>query len=354
MLAIAARVGKDPFREDRQGGAGMIKNVGMTIFRSEILRVVARRLVQSIPVLLGVSFIVFLVLNILPGGAATALLGTNATPSSIHALDVRLGLDHPFFNRYFHWLWQALHGNLGDSLQSSLPVARTLGERIPPSLEIGLAAFFEALIFAIPTAIAVARRPRGVLDRLNIAVSMFGFSCPAFLLAILAIIVFSVNLHWLPATGFTPISDGLGPNIRSIILPSATVAFGLFCGYTRILRADLVDQMRGEDYIMTARSKGLSQWHILIRHAFRNALFNMITVVVLNIGTLVGGQVLIEQIFAIPGMGVLLISSINNRDVVTVQAEVTVIALGIVAANLLADVLYMVLDPRIRHGRIAS
>src|SRR5665213_299762 len=206
----------------------------------------------------------------------------------------------------------------------------------------------------LATAIAVARRPHGVLDRLNVAVSMFGFSCPTFLLGLLGIIVFSVNLHWLPATGFVPISAGLGPNIKSIVLPSATVAFGLFCGYTRILRADLVDQMRGEDYIMTARAKGLSQWRILIRHAFRNALFNMITVVVLNIGTLVGGQVLVEQIFAIPGMGLLLISSINNRDIVTVQAEVTLIACAIVAANLLADVLYMVLDPRIRHGRIAS
>jgi len=326
----------------------------MRILRSEILRVVGRRLFQSIPVLLGVSLIVFTLLNILPGGTAGAILGVNATPQLVHALNVRLGLNHPFFIRYFHWLWQALHGNLGNSLLNNVPVARTLGERLPPSLEIGLAAFCEALIFAIPTAIAVARRPRGLLDRLNIAISMFGFSCPAFLLGILAIIVFSVKLHWLPATGYTPISDGLGPNIKSIILPSATIAFGLFCGYTRILRADLVDQMRGEDYIMTARAKGLSQWHILIRHAFRNALFNMITVVVLNIGTLVGGQVLIEQIFAIPGMGLLLISSINNRDVVTVQAEVTIIACAIVAANLLADVLYMVLDPRIRHGRIAS
>jgi peptide/nickel transport system permease protein len=342
-------------REDQQSGENvLVKNVGLTIVRSEILRVVLRRLFQSIPVLLGVSFIVFLVLNILPGGTAVALLGVNATPKLVHALDVRLGLDRPFFDRYFHWLWQALHGNLGDSLENNLPVARTLGERLQPSLEIGLAAFFEALIFAIPTAIAVAKRPHGVLDRLNVAVSMFGFSCPTFLLGLLGIIVFAVNLHWLPATGYVPISAGLGPNIKSIVLPSATVAFGLFCGYTRILRADLVDQMRGEDYIMTARAKGLSQWRILIRHAFRNALFNMITVVVLNIGTLVGGQVLVEQIFAIPGMGLLLISSINNRDIVTVQAEVTLIACAIVAANLLADVLYMVLDPRIRHGRIAS
>jgi len=335
-------------------GEAVVKRLALSIYQSAITRLIVKRLVHSIPVVIGCTFIVFTLLNILPGGAVGAILGVNATPALEHALTIRLGLNHPFLNRYLLWMWHALHGNLGNSLLNNIPVEKTLGERLPVSIEIGLVAFLEALIFAVPTAILVARKPGGIADRISIAISMFGFSCPAFLLGLLAIIVFSVDLHWLPSIGFTPLSAGLGPNLKSIAMPSATVAFGLFCGYTRILRADLVDQMNGEDYITTARAKGLSSWRVLIRHAFRNALFNLVTVVVLNIGTLVGGQVLIEEIFGIPGMGLLLISSVNQRDIVTVQAEVTVIACAIVCANLIADVLYLLLDPRLRHGRLAS
>jgi len=340
--------------ESGVGGENAAKHVARALLGSPIARLVGRRVIHSIPVILGVTLIVFTLLNILPGGTVGALLGVNATPQLEHALTIRLGLNHPFFYRYFEWLWHMLNGDLGTSLTNNISVATTLSERIPVSLEIGLVAFFEALILAVPTALAVARRPGGLLDRLSIAVTMFGFSCPAFLLGLLAIILFSVKLRWLPATGFTAISAGLASNIKSIILPSSTVAFGLFCGYTRILRADIVDQMNGEEYVTTARAKGLTHREILLHHAFRNSLFNMITVVVLNIGTLIGGQVLIEQIFGIPGMGLLLINSISNRDIVTVQAEVTLIACAIVAANLLADILYMMLDPRIRHGRVAS
>lgn len=322
--------------------------------RSTIMRFIGKRFLHAIPVLIGVTFLVFLLLNILPGGTVLTILGPNATPKLEHALTIRLGLNHPFLQRYFHWLWSALHGDFGNSLLNNVPVIDTFLERLPVSAEIGIAAFIEALVLAIPTAILIANKPRGVLDRANIFVSVLGFSCPQFVIGLVAIIIFAVYLHWLPAIGFTPITQGLWPNIRSIILPSMTIAFGIFCGYTRILRGDLIDQLNSADYIVTAQAKGVPHLLIILRHAFRNAAFNLVTVAVLNIGTIIGGSVVVEQIFNIPGMGLLLLSAINNRDVTTVQAEVVLIACAVVVANLAADLIYAILDPRIRYGRTSS
>ena len=208
-------------------------------------------------------------------------------------------------------------------------------------------------LLAIPVAVLAARRkPKGVIDRLSVLVSMIGFSCPQFVFAeLLMILIFAVHLRIVPALGFQPLSAGLWTNLHSIILPACTLGFGIFCGYTRLLRADLIDQMNQEDYIITARAKGVAPYRILIRHALRNSIFGLITVVALNVGTLVGGAVIIEQIFGLPGMGQELLQSINNRDITTVQAIVSLLAVTVVVANLVADILYAVLDPRIRYGR---
>jgi peptide/nickel transport system permease protein len=320
------------------------------LYRSLMLRFIARRILQTIPILFLVTFLVFLLLNILPGGTVDALLGENATPRLVKALTIRLGLNHPLFTRYFDWLRLALHGNFGTSLTNNIPVAHTIAQRLPVSAEIGGLAFFFSLLMAVPVAVLAAKKPHGVLDRLNIFVSMVGISLPPFVTALLLIIVFALKLHWSPALGFTPISDGLWSNLHTVALPAISIAFGIFCGYSRILRADLIDQVNSEDYIVMAKAKGISAWACLVRHALRNAVFNLVTVAVLNIGAIVGGAVLIESIFAVPGMGLLLIQSITDRDVVTVQAEVTIIACAVVAANLLADVIYALLDPRIRYG----
>lgn len=319
-------------------------------------RVGLRRLVQAVPIILGVSFIVFGILNLLPGGTARAILGENTqvTPALLHAENVKLGLNHPFFYRYFLWLWHALHLNFGRSLTTSQSVASIIGSRVPVSLELGVLAFIEALVFAVPVAMLAAWRPKGFIDRLNLIVSMIGYACPAFVIALLLILIFSVHLHLLPSIGFHPLSAGPWQNLRTLILPSVSIAFGIFCGYTRLLRADIVDQMNQADYVVAVRAKGVDRWQTLFHHALRNSLYGLITIVALNVGVLAGGAVLVETIFDLPGMGQELLTAINTQDVPTVQAVVTLIACMVIVANLIADVLYAVLDPRIRYGTAGS
>jgi peptide/nickel transport system permease protein len=215
-------------------------------------------------------------------------------------------------------------------------------------------AFIMSVFFAVPVAVLAARKPHGIMDRLSIATSMFGLSLPGFVFGLLLILVFAVHLRLFPAVGFVPIGGGLGSNIKSLTLPAATIGFALFCAYTRLLRADMVDQLSTEDYIVTARAKGVKGWQILIRHALRNSMFGLITLIGLNLSTLIGGTVLVEQIFGLPGMGQQLLQAVGYRDVIVVQAIVSIIAIAVVASALVTDLLYAVLDPRIRYGRPSS
>lgn len=336
------------------GGAGGVAATLRKLYADTPLGFVINRLLSSIPVLVGVSFIVFLLLNVLPGGTVASILGDSSTPKLIHELTIKLGLNKPFFVRYFDWLRAVvLHGSFGNSLVNGVPVNHTIAVRLPVTAEIGGFAFVEALIFAIPVALIAAARPRGFVDRMNVVISMFGFSCPQFVFALLLILVFADHLGLFPSIGFTPISQGLWTNLHGIILPATAIALPLFCGYTRVLRADVAQQLDSADYVLLARAKGLPRRVVVVRHAFRNGLFNFVTLTLLNVGFILGGQVLIEQIFGIPGMGLLLLQSIDNKDVVTVQAVVVVLASMVVITNLLGDLLYAVLDPRVRtvHGR---
>jgi peptide/nickel transport system permease protein len=199
-------------------------------------------------------------------------------------------------------------------------------------------------------ALLAAHKPNGVMDRISMVVSTLGLSVANYVLALILVLLFAVNLGWLPAIGFSPLSEGLWANLEGMILPSAAIGIPLFCFYTRFLRGDLVDQMQQEEYVTTARAKGVGSWSVLIKHAFRNSSFGLITVVGLNLGALIGGTVIIEQIFALPGIGQMLLQAINTRDIVVVQAAVVIFALVAVVANLIVDVLYAVLDPRIRYG----
>jgi peptide/nickel transport system permease protein len=229
-------------------------------------------------------------------------------------------------------------------------VTALLAERLAVSGELVGLAFLVSLGLAVPTALLAAYRPGRLFDRISMVVSMTGLSVANYVLALLLVLVFAVQLAFLPAIGYVPISEGLGENLRSMVLPAVAIAFPLYCFYTRFLRGDLVDQLHGEDYITTARAKGIGPWQVLLRHAFRNSAFGLITVVGLNLGTLIGGTVIVEQIFALPGIGQLMLQAINTRDYVVVQACVVVFAVVAVVANLLADLLYAVLDPRIRYG----
>lgn len=314
------------------------------------MRVVGRRLLQLVPVLLGVSFITFIMLNLLPGDPAVAILGDQATPETVESLRSSLGLDRPLMVRYVDWLWDAMRGDLGVSFRNNIAVRDTIMDRLPVSLEILVFAQIFSLGIAIPVAALAVWRRNTVVDRV-IGLSAFtALSMPNFLLAIILILIVSVNLGLLPATGFVPLENGLEENFRTVMLPAATLALSEYAVYMRLLRSEMIDTLR-EDYVTTAFSKGLSTRRVLIRHVMRNSLFSLITVVGVNIGTLLGGAVITETIFAVPGLGRLLIDSIYQRDLIVVQGVVLFVAVAYVVMNLAVDLMYALLDPRIRHGR---
>ena len=317
-------------------------------------RLVVRRLLIGIVIVWLVSVVVFLATLVLPGDAAQELLGINATPAEIRQLSIKLHLNEPFWVRYGNWLNGVLHGNLGNSLTSGDSVSSILGQRLPVTFELVVYAFLISLVFTVPVALLAARKPRGVADRLSMLVSMAGLSTAPYVLALLLILVFAVHLQVLPAIGYVPPSQSIIGCIRSLTLPAIAIGFPLFCFYTRLLRADLVQQMQAEDYVVTARAKGLQPRQVLVRHVLRNSLFGLLTVVGLNIGALIGTTVIIEQIFSLPGIGQQLLQAINDRDVPVVEGTVLVFAIVVVLANLLTDLMYAVLDPRIRYGRAAA
>jgi peptide/nickel transport system permease protein len=318
------------------------------------VRLLGRRLLMAVPVLLGVSFFSFAIFSLLPGNAADAILGGSPTRQQIAQLTARLHLNEPFLARYGQWLGGVLTGHLGTSLQSDLPVASILAQRVPVTLELVLLSFIMAVGCAVVFAVLAALRPRGVLDRANAVVGMMGLSIPQFVLAVILSLILADKLHLFPAVGFVPISQGLLANVRSLILPAAALGFGLFGTYTRMLRSDLVDQLLGEDYIVLARAKGLSPLPVVLRHAMRNSLIGLLTLIGLNFGTLLGATVVVEQIFAIPGVGQQLFLSLNVRDIPVVEGIVLVNAVAVVLVNVGTDVLYSVVDPRIRHGNAGA
>ncbi|MBV9854294.1 MAG: ABC transporter permease [Streptosporangiaceae bacterium] len=317
------------------------------------VRVAGRRLLAVIPVLWGVTFLTFIVMNMLPGDAAQELLGANATPAEVHQLEIQLHLNEPFWVRYGNWFGGLLKGDLGTSLSGGQPVTTILGQRLPVTAELLLYAFVASVVFAVGLAVLAARRPNGIGDRISMAVSMMGLSIAPYVLAPVLVYLFAIKVGWFPAIGYTPLTQNPVENIKSLTLPAASIGFPLFAVYTRLLRADIVEQMQREDYIVTARAKGVPPWRILIRHALRNSLFGLITLVGLNFGTLIGAVAIIEPIFSLPGVGAILIESINNRDLPVVEGIVVIFAVITVAANLLADLLYVALDPRIRYERAA-
>ena len=323
---------------------------GRRLTGSPVLRLIGKRVLLAIPIIIGVTILASFILSLVPGNAAQQLLGPEATPEDIAQLEEQLGLNESGVSRYLHWLGGALTGDLGQSVVSGQDVNTLLAERLPVTGELVLLAFVVSLALAIPVALLAAHRPNGVFDRISMVVATTGLSVANYVLALILVLIFAVNLGWLPAIGFVPLSEGPWLNLKSMILPSAAIGIPLFCFYTRFLRGDLVDQMQQEEYVTTARAKGMGSWQVLLRHAFRNSSFGLITVVGLNLGALIGGTVIVEQIFALPGIGQMLLQAINTRDFVVVQAVVVVFAVVAVVANLIVDLLYVLLDPRIRYG----
>jgi peptide/nickel transport system permease protein len=329
-----------------QGEAGA-RNRARRLTGSPALRVAGRRLLAVIPVLIGVTFLTFSIMSVLPNDTAQAILGLNATPSAVAALNHTLGLDQPFWQRYWHWLVNVLHGNFGSTVQGA-SVNHELAIHVPTTLGLLLYALVVSVLLAIIVATLAARRPNGIMDRLSLAVSMLGLSTAPYVFAFLLIIVFAVKLNWFPVLS-GPVT-GPGSFFKNLTLPACAIGFGLFAIYTRLLRADIVEQMQREDYIVTAKAKGVAPWRVLTRHALRNSMFNLITIIGLNLGGLVGAAAIIETIFQVQGIGNDLLTGISNHDAPLVEGITLVFALVTVLGNLLADLAYAVLDPRIRYG----
>ncbi|HEV2438671.1 MAG TPA: ABC transporter permease [bacterium] len=308
------------------------------------------RSVSVLPTLVGVSILVFLVTYFVPGDPAQIMAGSDATPDVVAGLRHQWGLDRPIYVRYALWAVQALRGNLGESYFSHLTVLQLVAKASLVTVELAVLALVVAVVIAVPAGIVSAVRPGSWFDLTATALGFGGLSIPGFWLGIMLIYVFSVYLRWLPAGGFTPLSSGLLPNLRSMVLPA--IALGTFAStqLMRYLRASMLEVL-GADFTRTARAKGLPEFVVLARHAMRNALIPFVTVLGVQMGYLLGGTVITESVFALPGIGRLVLNAILNRDYQVAAGIILLIATTFVLVNLAVDLLYPVLDPRVRLGR---
>ena len=312
-------------------------------------RFLARRLLQLGPVLLGVSVIVFLVLHLAPGDPAEVMLGANANKEDLDRLRVQLGLDQPLHVQYVHWISHVARGDLGRSIWMKRPVLGEVLERFKATLLLTGTALCLSTLGGIALGIVSATRPNSLLDRLSAVASLFGASMPVFWLGIVLMVIFALWLGWLPASGmYAPYGGGdLKDLLAHLVLPAVTLAAASVTIIARLTRATMLETL-GQDYVRTARAKGLGEQPVVWRHALKNALIPIVTVVGVQAGYLLGGAVLTETVFAWPGVGTLVVQGILARDVPLVQGGVLVIAVSFVLVNLAVDTLYAWLDPRIK------
>ena len=314
-----------------------------------MLGFVARRLLYLLPVLLAVSLLTFLIASLLPGDLAYVILGDQATPEKVEALRHDLGLDQPVWWRYLGWLGHVVQGDFGRSFRTGQTVLQAVAERLPVSFELMIFAELIGLAIGVPLAIACAARSGGPFDRFMTGTAFAMLSVPTFLSAILLIYLFAVELRWLPATGYVPFAEDPAGNLRFFVLPAMTLALAEWPGIMRVLRSDMIATLQ-EDYIALAKAKGLTPSRILFVHALKPSSLTLVTITGINIGRLIGGTLIVETIFALPGIGRLLVGAIYTRDLIIMQGVVLLVASGFVVMNFIVDMLYAVLDPRIRHG----
>jgi peptide/nickel transport system permease protein len=300
-------------------------------------------------VLLAVTFLSFVVVDLLPGDAAVVVAGDNATPEQVEQVRTDLQLDRPLLVRYASWLGGVVTGDLGRSFRTGQPVAEALAQRIPVTFEITIVAQLLALLVAVPLAVYSAYRPGRVVDRTSMTLGFGAAAMPQFVFGMVLIVLFAGGLtSILPATGYTAFLDNPLLNLRSIILPCLTLMIGEAAVYRQLLRSDMISTLQ-EDYILMARSKGLSSRTILLRHALRPSSFSLITLSGVNIGRLLAGTVIVETLFAIPGLGQLIVQSVFNRDYMILQGALLFVAVTYVVINMLIDLLYLAIDPRVRR-----
>ena len=316
-----------------------------------MLAFVIRRLIQIIPVVFGVSVVVFGLLKLVPGDIASTLLGAEAQPAEVAALRARLGLDQPLIVQYLLWLTRALQGDLGVSLETGVPVTVLVMDRLRNSLILVTTAMFLATVVGILVGVVSALRPRSIFDRAGMLFVLFGNSVPAFWLGILLILVFSLELRWFPVSGMYSIRGdrGILDLLHHLVLPSVTLGVLSMAIVARITRSGMIEVLQ-QDYIRTATAKGLRPVRVVMVHALRNSLLPVVTVVGLQFGYSLGGAVLTETVFAWPGLGYQLFRAIASRDLPIVQGSLLIIATAFVLINAFVDVLYSWIDPRIRYA----
>lgn len=301
---------------------------------------IARRLLLTIPVVVGVSLLVFSMIRLIPGDPARAMAGVNATPEFIEQTRLRLGLDQPLYIQYGQFAVSLLRGDLGNSVFSGRPVTQEIGERFPRTLLLATVALLISTTLGITAGVISATRRNSIFDNVSMFLALVGVAAPVFWMALMLQLLFSVQLRWLPATGIGTVAH--------IVLPAITLGMSSAALMARITRSSMLDVLR-QEYITTARSKGLIERVVVNKHALKNALIPVVTVLGLQFGTLLGGAVLTETVFSWPGVGRLLVDSILRRDYPVVQGTVMLLAFTFVIINLVVDVLYAVLDPRIHY-----
>ena len=314
-----------------------------------LVRFFARRILLTIPVLVGMSVVVFLLLRLVPGDPAQVILGLRATPEGLAAVHRDLGLDLPWHRQYLHWVGNFLSGDLGQDYRSHIPVAVLLRQRLPVTLELAALSMLVSLCTAIPLGVAAAVRRGGAADRAAMLLGLAGISIPDFWPAIMLILFVALGLGVLPSSGFMPLTQNLVGNLRSMALPSLTLAAGLAAVLVRMTRASMLDVLSRE-YIKFARAKGLRNRVVVYRHALRNAAIPIITLLGLQSGYLLGGAVIVEQVFDLPGLGSLTVTATLERNYPVVQATALLIGLLFVVVNIATDLVYGALNPRIRVG----
>ena len=313
-------------------------------------KMIAGRLTRLALTLLVVSFVTFVGVNVLPGDAINALIPIDAQQDREFVEQVReeWGLNDPMIVRYGRWLGNAVQGDLGDSIVTGRPVTDEIVHRLPITLEIMFVAVGLSLLLAIPLGLLSAYREGRRPDRVISGVAQLGLSMPVFVTGLILIYFFALKLHWFPATGWNRLSKGIGPNLKTVALPAISLAITEAAVYTRVLRSDVITTLK-ENYILSARAKGLTDRYILFRHGLRPSLLTLVTVVGLSIGTLIGGTLVVEYLFAIPGLGRRIFSAIYQRDFMMVQGITILITAFYVIVNTVVDLAYMVVDPRIRR-----
>jgi peptide/nickel transport system permease protein len=309
---------------------------------------VMRRLIATLPVMMVVGLFVFSLLYLAPGDPAALIAGDLATADDIAQIREKLGLNDPFLLRFARWSWDLLHGDVGVSIFSNLPVATLIGQRIEPTLALATTTILFAVTFAVPMGIIAAWRAGTWIDRAVMGFAVLGFSFPVFVTAYLLIYVFSIQLEWLPVEGYSNLRDGIGPFLANLALPTVALGSAYMALIARITRTSVLEVL-SEDYIRTAHAKGLTAFRVLMGHALKNAGVPIATVIGVGLGLLIGGVVITESVFGIPGIGRLTVDAILARDYPVIQGVILVFSGIYVLVNLLVDLSYAFIDPRIRY-----